>query len=76
MTRLHSCVVMRQICDVFPQCGFLACEMAKPEPVSVGGSAIGVDVGIKSFTILSNGEELENPRHLSEAWGEIERYCC
>ena len=40
-------------------------EMAQPEPLLVSGSAVGVDVGISSFTILSNGEELENPRHLS-----------
>lgn len=50
--------------------------MAKPEPLSVSGSAIGVDVGISSFTILGVGEELENPRRLPEVWGEIERYCC
>jgi hypothetical protein len=34
------------------------CEMAKPEPLSVSGAAVVVDVGISSFTILSNGEEL------------------
>jgi len=56
---------MRQICDGFPLCGWLVCEMAQPEPLPVSGSAVGVDVGISSFTILSNGEELENPRHLS-----------
>jgi transposase len=56
---------MRQICDGFPLCGLLVCEMAQPEPLPVSGSAVGVDVGISSFTILSNGEELENPRHLS-----------
>jgi hypothetical protein len=55
---------MRQICDGFPLCGLLVREMAQPEPLPVSGSAVGVDVGISSFT-LSNGGKLENPRHLS-----------
>ena len=50
--------------------------MAKPEQLPINGSAIGVDVGVIGFVNLSNGEELEIPRHLPGPLGENERYCC
>lgn len=34
----------------------------KPLPPWKDGSAIGIDVGLKSFATLSNGEKIENPR--------------
>lgn len=45
----------------------LVCEIAKPEPLPKTGKSIGVDVGVKSFATLSNGETIENPRHLNNA---------
>jgi len=33
----------------------------------------GVEVGIASFAILSNGEEIENPRHLETALENLQR---
>lgn len=45
----------------------LVCELAKPEPLPKTGQSVGVDVGIKSFATLSNGEVIENPRHLANA---------
>lgn len=45
----------------------LVCELAKSEPLPKTGLGIGIDVGIKSFATLSNGEVIENPRHLANA---------
>ncbi|HKQ75964.1 MAG TPA: transposase [Blastocatellia bacterium] len=45
----------------------LVCEMSKPEALSPTGQTVGVDVGITAFATLSNGEEVENPRHLKNA---------
>jgi putative transposase len=41
----------------------IVCERPKPEALPPTGQTVGVDVGITSFATLSNGEEIENPRH-------------
>ncbi len=51
----------------------LVCEMPKPEPLAPTGQTIGVDVGISSFATLSNGEEIDNPRHLESALEILKR---
>src|SRR5262249_27897406 len=51
----------------------LVCEAPKPEPMPTTGQTVGVDVGISSFATLSNGEEIENPRHLKSAMDDLQR---
>lgn len=34
-------------------------------------TSVGIDVGIKTFAVLSNGEEYDNPKHLKNATGRI-----
>ncbi len=51
----------------------LVCEMPKPEPLAPTGQTIGVDVGISSFATLSNGEEIDNPRHLESALENLKK---
>jgi putative transposase len=43
-----------------------ACFSAEytPETIPVPQAAIGIDVGLKSFATLSNGQEIENPKFL------------
>ncbi|MDA8272778.1 MAG: transposase [Deltaproteobacteria bacterium] len=36
----------------------------KPEPKPISNRRIGIDMGIKSFAVLSNGETLDNPKYL------------
>jgi len=48
-------------------------EAPKPEPLPPTGQTVGVDVGISSFATLSNGEEIENPRHLKSALEDLQR---
>src|SRR5262245_59537053 len=51
----------------------LVCEAPKPEPMPPTGQTVGVDVGISSFATLSNGEVIENPRHLKSAMDDLQR---
>jgi putative transposase len=37
------------------------------------GQTVGVDVGITSFATLSNGKEIDNPRHLKSALDNLQR---
>jgi len=43
------------------------CVETDIEPLPVSPNSIGVDVGIKSLLVTSNGESLENPKHLYKA---------
>ena len=36
--------------------------VVEPEPLPVSPLAVGMDVGLTSFAVLSNGKEIENPR--------------
>lgn len=54
----------------------LACEVEVPDPAPVAvteGSAVGIDVGLKSFAVLSDGTEIENPRFLKKALAKLRR---
>jgi putative transposase len=51
----------------------IVCETPKPEALPPTGQTVGVDVGITSFATLSNGEEIENPRHLQSALDKLQR---
>ena len=35
--------------------------------------AIGIDFGIKTFAVLSNGEEIQNPKHLRSALKRLKK---
>jgi putative transposase len=39
-----------------------ACECAEPSPLPATGTAVGIDVGLKTFATLSTGQEVANPR--------------
>lgn len=45
----------------------LVCDLPKPAPWPKTGQSVGVDVGLTTFAMLSNGEKIENPRHLKRA---------
>ncbi len=39
-------------------------ECAEPEPLPATGQQVGIDVGLKTFATLTQGEPIENPRFL------------
>ena len=46
-----------------------ACFSAEyePEKKAIPSAEIGIDVGLKSFATLSDGSEIENPKHFRKA---------
>jgi putative transposase len=42
-------------------------EMAQPEPLPVSVKPVGIDVGLTTFAVLSDGTQIANPRHLRAA---------
>jgi len=52
-----------------------ACFSAEYEPDkrSVPEKSIGIDVGIKSFAVLSDGETIDNPKHLGKSAHKLKR---
>lgn len=51
----------------------MICELPKPESLPETGASIGIDVGLTAFATLSNGETIENPRHLRRAAKALKR---
>lgn len=45
----------------------LVCEVARPAPLPTTGQSVGIDLGIESFATLSDGQQIENPRHVERA---------
>ena len=39
-----------------------SCECAEPAPLPETGHSVGIDVGLKTFATLSDGQEITNPR--------------
>ena len=59
------------------ECGrWYACfsvEAPVPEPLPATGAVTGIDVGLESFAVLSNGTVVENPRHYRQAQARLRR---
>ncbi|MCO5969541.1 RNA-guided endonuclease InsQ/TnpB family protein [Actinoallomurus soli] len=51
-----------------------AVESDTPEPMDSVEHAIGVDLGVKTFAVTSDGERIANPRHLERKARSLARY--
>ena len=54
----------------------LCVEVDKPEPVPVNGDIIGIDLGLNSFAVISNGDEytnIESPKPLKKRLVKLQR---
>lgn len=49
------------------------CVETSIEPLPVNTSSIGIDVGIKSLMVTSDGETIDNPKHLYKAERKLKR---
>lgn len=49
------------------------CVETDIEPLQISPDSIGIDVGIKSLLITSDGETIENPKHLYKAERKLKR---
>jgi putative transposase len=52
----------------------LAVDMPDPDPLPATGTAVGVDLGISAFAVISDGERVANPRHLDRKARNLARY--
>ena len=50
----------------------IQCEMPAPAP-EIEGPAVGIDLGLKSFAVLSDGREVDPPEHLRKAERRLQR---
>jgi putative transposase len=51
-----------------------AMDISAPAPLPTTGRAAGVDLGITSFAVTSDGERVANPRHLERRARSLARY--
>ena len=51
----------------------IACEIGHAPEKKPVARAVGIDLGVRSFAILSDGHEIENPRWLKQSEGQITR---
>ncbi|WP_214103532.1 RNA-guided endonuclease InsQ/TnpB family protein [Acrocarpospora catenulata] len=45
-----------------------------PESLPAAGAAVGIDLGVTDFAVLSTGEKIANPRHLERRAKNLARY--
>ncbi|MFL5658151.1 MAG: RNA-guided endonuclease InsQ/TnpB family protein [Ktedonobacteraceae bacterium] len=57
--KLKTCTVQRSSTGKWYVCFSCECEPLRLDPIA---TQVGIDVGLKSFASLSNGEEIANPR--------------
>ena len=63
-------------CNIKKEIGkYYACFSVEyePKPKPISDRQIGIDVGIKSFAVLSNGRTLDNPKYLVRAEEKLKR---
>jgi putative transposase len=49
-------------------------EQADPAPQPVTGQAVGMDLGLREFAVLSTGERIAHPRHMARRQERLKRY--
>ncbi len=66
---------LKQVCITLAGDGFwyasMICVDVPKRPVPHTGKSIGIDVGIRTFATLSNGEEVDNPRPYLHAQAKL-----
>jgi putative transposase len=63
-------VILKQICGAWYAC--ISCEVSA-QPLPQSSKAIGIDVGLSSFAVLSDGSPIRNPRWYRKAQAHLRR---
>ena len=69
--RIKTCRVIRDIDQWFV---VLTCETEDKQFTPNGKPTVGIDVGIKTLAVLSDGTEIANPRHLLKSENKLHKY--
>lgn len=64
-------VTLKRECGRWYTC--FSVEVEIPEPMPQTGEVTGIDVGLESFAVLSDGSVIENPRHYRKAQATLRR---
>ena len=64
-------LTLKRECGKWYSC--FSVEVATTEPLPATGQAVGIDVGLESFAVLSDGSIFENPRHYRVAQAGFRR---
>jgi putative transposase len=64
-------VTLKRECGRWYVC--FSVEVPIPEPLPAAGAITGIDVGLESFAVLSDGTVIENPRHYRKAQATLRR---
>ena len=51
-----------------------AVDASEPEPLPAAGRSAGIDLGVTSFLVMSDGKKIANPRHLERRACNLARY--
>ena len=51
-----------------------AADTTAPQPLRATGHAVGIDLGVASFAVTSEGQRIANPRHLERKARSLARY--
>src|SRR3989442_11263604 len=71
--KMKTCTVQRSSTGKWYVCFSCECEPERLDPLP---TQVGIDVGLKTFATLSNGEEITNPRFFrseEKALGKVQR---
>ena len=49
-------------------------DVPEPAPLPRTGQSVGVDLGLKDFAVLSNGEHIPHPKHMERREQRLKRY--
>jgi putative transposase len=64
-------VTLKRECERWHVC--FSVLAVPPEPMSPTGEVTGIDVGLESFAVLSDGTVIHNPRHYRKAQAALRR---
>lgn len=67
--KVKTCTIKRKADGWYAS---FACELPSAEPSKID-NPIGIDLGLTTYATLSNGEKIENPRHLKKAEKELKK---
>ena len=66
---IKTCTIKRDVDEWY---AVFSCELPDTEPIEIK-SEVGIDVGLESFLVTSDGEFIENPRLLQKSLRELRR---
>ncbi len=68
---IKTCTIQKTATDKWFVC--FSCEVPRPEPLHRTGKIVGMDLGLKIFIQISDGEKIQNPRFFRKAQKDLSK---